>query len=77
MRVSGLTGSVPRKMAEAWQSVSTLIRNQTHIAQLTATNFNHSAIGSHHRKKRCMTRRISPPATSFLRTGLLYLDFSS
>ena len=30
--VSALTGSVPRKMAEAWQRISALIRNRTHIA---------------------------------------------
>ena len=39
--VSALAGLVPRKMAEARQSVSTLIRNRTHIAQLSATYLNH------------------------------------
>ena len=31
MRVSALTGSVPRKTAEGWQRVSVLIRNRTHV----------------------------------------------
>ena len=44
-RVSALTGSVPRKMAEALQSVSALIMNQIQVARLSATSLNHLAIG--------------------------------
>ena len=40
-RVSALTGSVPRKMAEALQRVSALFRNRTHVARLSATSLNH------------------------------------
>ena len=39
--VSTLTGSVPHEMAEALQSVSALIRNQTHVAWLSADYLNH------------------------------------
>ena len=40
-RVSALTGSVPRKMAEALQKDSELIKNWTHFARLSATDLNH------------------------------------
>ena len=46
-RVGALTGSVPRKMAEALQRVSALIRNQTHVDWLSATSLNHLSIGSY------------------------------
>ena len=36
--------SVPRKMAEARQSVSAIIRNRTRVAKLTASHLNHWAI---------------------------------
>ena len=40
-RVSALTGSVPRKMADVQQRISALFRNRTHVAQLSATHLNH------------------------------------
>ena len=46
-RVSALTGSVPRKMAEALQSVSALIRNRNKVAKLTVTHLNYLAFGSY------------------------------
>ena len=39
--VNALTGSVPLKMDEALQRVSATIRNQTHVALLSATSLNH------------------------------------
>ena len=42
--VCALTGSVPRKMAEAWQKLSALIKNRIKVALLFATHLNHSAI---------------------------------
>ena len=39
--VSALTGSVPRRMAEALQSNPALIRNRTHVTRLSAALFNH------------------------------------
>ena len=41
VHVSALTGSVPRKMAEALQTDSALIKNQTHVSRLSATDLNH------------------------------------
>ena len=58
-RVSALTGSVPRKLAEALQSVLAHLRNRTQVAQLKPL------VRIHCLKKRYMTCRISPPATDF------------
>ena len=78
--VSAPTGLVPRKMAEAWQSVSALFRNQTHDARLSATHLNQQAIN----RCQCLplvcidccivVRHLQPIC---LHTGLLCLDFSS
>ena len=43
-RVSSLTGSVPRKMAEGRQRVWAPCEHQTHISRLSATRLNHWAI---------------------------------
>ena len=46
-RINALTGSVPRKMAEALQRVSALNRNGSHVAGLSAASLIHLAIGSY------------------------------
>ena len=75
-RVSALTGSVPRKMAEALQRVlalCTVCRNRTHVARLFATSLNQSAIGSYQMFQKnsiplVVFRHLQP---IFWRTGLL------
>ena len=61
-RVSALTGSVPRKMAEGWQRVSEPCENRTLVARLTATvrlalTLSHEFM-SIYRKKRYITRSV-------------------
>ena len=78
-RVSSLTGSVPRKMAEAQQRVSALISNRTKVAKLTVTYFNHWAIHWYQLLEKnylwlVVFRHLQP---IFLRTGLSYSDFTS
>ena len=73
-RVSALTGSVPRKMAEAQQRVSALFRIRTHVARLTATSL--KPLNRINRwKKRYMTRRISPLANDFFAYRTVVLGF--
>ena len=78
-RVSALTGSVPRKMADAQQRVSAFIINRTQVARLSATNLNHLAIGSNWLlgKKGIWLVTFRHLLLIFWRTGLSYSDFSS
>ena len=78
---SALTGSVPRKMVEALHKVcfqhslgfEPMLPDSLQPVDKWLTT--KPLVRIYCSKKRFMTRRISPPATDFLRTGLLYSDF--
>ena len=75
-RVSALTGSVPRKMAEARQIVqqsSGIEPKLPNSLQLSLTTKTLVSIDCW--KKRYMTRRISPPATDFFAYRTVVLGF--
>ena len=80
-RVSALTGSMPRKMADARQSGSALIRNRTHMSphslrqctvRLTLTT--QPLVFINCTEKNFVFRHLQ---LIFLCTGLSYSDFSS
>ena len=77
-RVSALKGSVLRKMAEALQRISALIRSRTHVARHSATSLN-LAIGLYQLLGKNSTRLVvfRHLQLIFLHTELSYSDFST